>query len=229
MKIFVRFFSIFLILSILSIFFYREIITKIALEYTLSNIIEKKTVIEKIDIDFKKTTLKLYNLKIQNKESFYYKNLLDCEVIFLDFNIKNLFSEIIIINLLSIKKPNFYFEINDNNEDKKDENKSVIKDNLSIIEKSEPEYKAKVYPPKKKDKNFIISNIELLKPKANIKFLDIYEYSDFKLSEMFFSNVGNSENESQHYKEVFKIFLLDMYLRIPDFEIRKKLKEIYKL
>jgi hypothetical protein len=47
---------------------------------------------------------------------------------------------------------------------------------------------------------------------------------------MHFSYVGNSEgNFHQHYKDVFKIFLMDMYLRIPNFEIRKKIKKIYKL
>ena len=228
MKIFIRFFYIILILMILSIFFAREIIIKKTLENTLSNIIEKKTIIEEIDIDFKKSTLKFYNLKIQNDENFYYKNLLNCEEIIIIFDLKSLFSETIKFNLLTIKKPNFYFEINKNFEDKTDNN-SEIKDNLSIIEKTKPEYNPKVYPIKKKDKNFVINNVELLNPKANFKFLSIYEYSDFKLSEMFFSNVGNLENDTQHYKEVFKIFLTDMYLRFPNFEIRKKIKKIYKL
>ena len=228
MKIFIRFLYIILILMILSIFFAREIIIKKTLENTLSNIIEKKTIIEEIDIDFKKSTLKFYNLKIQNDENFYYKNLLNCEEIIIIFDLKSLFSETIKFNLLTIKKPNFYFEINKNFEDKTDNN-SEIKDNLSIIEKTKPEYNPKVYPIKKKDKNFVINNVELLNPKANFKFLSIYEYSDFKLSEMFFSNVGNLENDTQHYKEVFKIFLTDMYLRIPNFEIRKKIKKIYKL
>ena len=229
MKIFIKFFYIILILMILSIFFAHEIIIKKTLENTLSNIIEKKTIIEEIDIDFKKSTLKFYNLKIQNDDTFYYKNLLNCEEITIIFNLKSLFSETIKFNLLSIKKPNFYFEINKNFEDIKDNNNSEMKDNLSIIEKTKPEYNPKVYPIKKKDKNFVINNVELLNPKANFKFLNVYEYSDLKLSEMFFSNVGNLENDTQHYKEVFKIFLNDMYLRIPNFEIRKKIKKIYKL
>jgi len=229
MKIFTRTLYIILILTIFSIVFAYEVIIKKTLENTLSNIIEKKTIIEEIDIDFKKSTLKFYNMKIQNDESFYYKNLLNCEEIIINFDLKSLFSETIIINLLTIKKPNFYFEINDDSEDKTDNNNSKIKDNLSIIEKSKPEYNPKVYPTKKKDKNFVINTIELLNPKANFKFLNIYEYSDFKLSEMFFSNVGNLENDTQHYKDIFKIFLADMYLRIPNFEIRKKIKKIYKL
>ena len=127
-----------------------------------------------------------------------------------------------IINNLSIIKAIFYVEISDYQE--------IKKDNLNIAEKIKPDYKPKTYPPKKKDKDFIIRNIELVDLKANFKFLNIYEYSDFKLSDMHFSYVGNSEgNFHQHYKDVFKIFLMDMYLRIPNFEIRKKIKDIYKL
>ena len=32
-----------------------------------------------------------------------------------------------------------------------------------------------------------------------------------------------------HFKEVFKLILLDLYFRIPDFKIKQELKKIYKL
>ena len=221
-----NFFILIFVSLIIIIFFTYKIILKYSFENILSNLTDKKTTYESIDIDLRNSNLKFYNFKIHNNKNFTYENLIVCEEIIVKYNFKSFFSDTFIINELVLKKPQFYFEINENFE-KKD--KKTIKDNLSIVDKIEPNYKPKVYPPKKKDKNFIINKVQLINPKANIKFLDIYEYSNFKLSNMIFSKVGNSESNSQHYKEIFKLFLLDMYLRIPNFEIIKKLKKIYKL
>ena len=46
---------------------------------------------------------------------------------------------------------------------------------------------------------------------------------------MEIKNVGNSEKISQHFKDVFKLILLDFYFRIPNFKIKKDLKKIYDL
>ena len=46
---------------------------------------------------------------------------------------------------------------------------------------------------------------------------------------MKFINVGTSSSKSQHFKEVFKIFMSNIYFKIPDYEVQKKLKEIYTL
>ena len=46
---------------------------------------------------------------------------------------------------------------------------------------------------------------------------------------MEISNVGNSGESSQHFKEVFRLILLDFYFKIPNFKIKKDLKKIYKL
>ena len=53
MKIFTRTLYIILILTIFSIVFAYEVIIKKTLENTLSNIIEKKTIIEEIDMEIK--------------------------------------------------------------------------------------------------------------------------------------------------------------------------------
>jgi hypothetical protein len=42
-------------------------------------------------------------------------------------------------------------------------------------------------------------------------------------------NVGNGSANSQHFKDVFKLILFDLYFRIPDQNIKNKLKKIYKL
>tara|TARA_B100000427_G_C15511710_1_gene596501 strand:+ start:1338 stop:2030 length:693 start_codon:yes stop_codon:yes gene_type:complete len=229
LKILLRNIYIVLIVAITIVFFSHKIIIKKTIEIFLSNIIEKKFLVERISIDISKSTIELHNIKIKNDKNFNYKNLLECKEIFINYNLNSIFSETLIINELILKNLNFYVEINDDlkaNEEIKNLN---LNDNLDVIKKTKDNYKQKIYPKKKKDKNFIINNVQLINPRANIKFLNIYEYSNFKLSEMVFSKVGNSKINSQHFKEVLKIFLIDMYLRIPNFEIRNKIKKIYKL
>ena len=46
---------------------------------------------------------------------------------------------------------------------------------------------------------------------------------------MDFKNVGTSTDKSLHFKKIFKIVLFNIYLRVPDFEMRKKLENIYKI
>ena len=110
----------------------------------------------------------------------------------------------------------------------KDETRLNLSDNLNVIEKLKKNNSPKTYEPKKKDKNFNIKKVEIINAKANLKYLDLYKLVDLKLSGLFFSNVGNSSG-SQHFKDVFKIILFDIYMRIPDFVIKKKLKKLYKL
>tara|TARA_B100001250_G_scaffold276278_1_gene238730 strand:- start:1376 stop:2065 length:690 start_codon:yes stop_codon:yes gene_type:complete len=223
-----RNFFIALITIILIFYLLHKLIIKKSFEYVLGNIMEKEFIIETINIDIKKSTIKLNNIRIVNEKNFNYKNLLNCREVFINFNLKSIFTETLEINKLIIKNLDFYVEINNDEFTNNENNKKHLKDNLDEIIKSKKNYQPKIYPQKRKDKNFIIKNVELLNSKANLKFLNIYEYSDFKLSDMFFSNVGNSSSNSQHFKEIFKIFLIDMYLRIPNFEIRKKIKKIYK-
>ena len=50
---------------------------------------------------------------------------------------------------------------------------------------------------------------------------------------MLFQNIGNADSkqvkQSQHYKDVLKIIMGDIYFRIPDMRLRKFLKEKYKI
>jgi len=224
-----KFFILIIIFFIIIIFLTHKIILKNSFESILGNLTEKKTTYNSIDFDFKNSKLKFYNFKIHNNKNFTYKNLIVCEEIIIKYDFKSFFSDTFIINELVLKKPEFYFEVNEKFESKEEKGKKIVQDNLSIVEKIETDHQPKIYPTKKKDKNFIINKVQLINPRANIRFLDIYEYSNFKLSNMLFSKVGNSKSNSQHYKEIFKLFLFDMYLRIPNFEIIKKLKKIYKL
>jgi len=79
------------------------------------------------------------------------------------------------------------------------------------------------------DRNIILRKIKIFKPKAYLRVDGFNKYENLKLSNMEFINVGTSTDKSLHFKKVFKIILSDIYLKIPDFEMKKKLEDIYKI
>ena len=44
---------------------------------------------------------------------------------------------------------------------------------------------------------------------------------------MSFNKIGN-KNDLQHYKDVFKIILGDIFLKIPDIDLKNLIKKTYK-
>ena len=90
--------------------------------------------------------------------------------------------------------------------------------------------KPKIYTPKKKDKNFLINNLNIADAKAFIKYEEYDKNVVIPLSDMSFSKVGNSgylDSEFQHYKNVMKIILNDIFFRIPDENLRELIQEKY--
>lgn len=199
------------------VLFSYEYVLKKTLELSLTKVTNKNIKIKKIELNLITQNIKIYDLQIFNEDKFNYPILFSCAEISLDIVYSSIFSDLVIFKNLIFNKPIIYLEIL----------KSY--DNLNLVERNKENYKPTKYPKKKNDKNFLISNLELTKPLSNIKYLDIYEYSDFKLSEMTFSNVGNSTSSGQHFKDVFKFLLLDIYLRIPNLKVKQEIKEIYKL
>ena len=213
-KIFFVFFCAISIIVFFNNFFFHKIIN-----FNLERITEKDVEIKDINIDFKNQKLIINDLKILNDQNFEYKNIFLCNQIIINFNFFNLFDELIFFNQITFKSPTIYLEINKEN--------LVFKDNISILEKRVKKYKPKVYPKKLRDRNVLFKKVKLLDPKANININGIYKYEKLKLSNMDFINVGTSTNESLHFKKVFKIILSDIYMRIPNHEIKRKLKDIY--
>ena len=66
MKILLRNIYIVLIVVITIVFFSHKIIIKKTIEIFLSNIIEKKFLVERISIDISKSTIELHNIKISS-------------------------------------------------------------------------------------------------------------------------------------------------------------------
>ena len=211
----------FLIFVIILIFFHSLIIKKITIS-VLENVTEKKIFIDDINIDFKSSLISLNSVKIFNSNQFKYRYFFTCRKIDLKINVSSIFSNLVEFEDILFYEPKIYLDI-------KNQNTNNKKDNISELEKSLPTYKPKIYPTKENDRNILIKKGGTLKPKANLNYDNIYTIEDLKLSEMELMNVGNGSANSQHFKDVFKLILFDLYFRIPDQNIKNKLKKIYKL
>ena len=89
-------------------------------------------------------------------------------------------------------------------------------------------YKPKIYPIKKKDINFLILKFQTYDSQGLIKLSNKSNEIQINLSNMSFNKIGN-EKDFQHYKDVFKIILGDIFFKIPDINLQKLIKKTYKL
>ena len=216
-----RLLTLILFLLIFSIVIFQNYFIKKILVYGLQNVTEKKVSVEKINFNFKEKSITLNEIKIYNSNDFIYQYFFTCKKIILKPKFETIFKSIIEFDDLIFYDPVIFLEIKNQLIEKKD--------NISEVEKSSPSYEQKVYPQKNVDKNIFIKQIYTYNPKANLKYANIYKIENLNLSEMEIKNVGNSEKSSQHFKDVFKLILLDFYFRIPNFKIKKDLKKIYDL
>jgi len=219
--------SITLFLLIIILFLTYELIALKLFKFAVTQITNKRVDIEGINFDLSKSKIKINNLRIFNEKNYYYEDLFFSDEIVLFINLKSIFSDTFEFDSLLIKNPIVNLEIIEDIK-LKEETILNLSDNLNVIKNLKKNNSPKTYKPKKKDKNFNIKKVEIINAKANFKYLDLYNLVDLKLSGLFFSNVGNTRS-SQHFKDVFKIILFDIYMRIPDFVIKKKLKQLYKL
>jgi uncharacterized protein involved in outer membrane biogenesis len=197
----------------------------------LSKWTELSVTSESVDIDFFKGKINLYGLEILNKSNFNDKNIFEVKKLTIEIEFSSLFSDLVKINKFILNEPKFFFEIKDMNE--KQKKKETIIDNIGLVEKIIEQSPPKIYPPKKRDKNFIILNLNIKNSKAFIRYPNSNKILTVNLSDMLFKNTGNADNKqikhSRHYKDVLRIIMGDIYFRIPDMELRKFLKEKYKI
>ena len=197
----------------------------------LSKWTELSVTSESVDIDFFKGKINLYGLEILNKSNFNDKNIFEVKKLTIEIEFSSLFSDLVKINKFILNEPKFFFEIKDMTE--KQEKKETTMDNIGLVEKIIEQSPPKIYPPKKKDKNFIILNLNIKNSKAFIRYPNSNEILTVNLSDMSFKNTGNADykqiKHSRHYKDVLRIIMGDIYFRIPDMELRKFLKEKYKI
>ena len=221
--------KIFLFLLIILLVFNKKLITYYY-TYKLSKWIERPVVFDKFNINYP-NLLEVTGIKIKNLNKFYNKNIFESDKIVLDFNLKSLlFSDLIIINNLDIENPKFFLDIVQTNKKslKNGEILLTYEDNIGLAKKINENTPDKIWPPKKKDINFLILKTSITGGRAFIRTSFIAESADIKLSDMNFKKIGNEKN-FQHYKEVLKFILFDIMSGTNSFEMKKILKRIYNL
>ena len=108
-----------------------------------------------------------------------------------------------------------------------DNNEVVSNDNFEEVKKQQEGYEPKIYPIKKKDINFLILKFQTYDSQGLIKLSNKSNEIEINLSNMSFNKIGN-EKDFQHYKDVFKIILGDIFLKIPNINLQKLIKKTYK-
>ena len=183
----------------------------------------------KIDhINFKYSGfVELHDLRILDLNQNYYQNIFEAEKITFNFNVKSLISNLIIIDNLNIKNPKFYLDIKIlKKKESIDNKKNIYQDNVGLAQKLNDKKPDKIWPKKDKDVNFLIKKAVLSGTTANIKVSSISDSTKINLSKMTFLNFGN-ERGYQHYKDVLKIILFDVYGRNGNGRLKETLKKIY--
>ena len=215
--------SIILILIIANIIFFNKKIVEIYFLYKFSNWVEKKVTFDKFNIDYP-DSITISGLKIINLNPVYYEFIFEAEKIDINFNLKTLlFDNLIIINHLRIEKPKFFLELIEKQTKSK---VSIFEDNIGLAKKINENLPNKIWPTKPNDVNFLILKSNIHDGKAYIKVSSFSDFFETSLSDFAFANVGNYK-EHQHYKSVLKIMLFDIYARIKNSNLKKLLKEIY--
>ena len=225
-KIIVTIISILIVIFIF-IKFNKDVISGYILS-KLSKWIELSVTSKSVEIDYSKGKINFNGLEILNKPDFYDKNIFEAKKLTIEIEFSSLFSDLVKINKFILKEPKFFFEIKD-----MAEKQETTIDNIGLVEKIIKQPPPKIYPPKKKDKNFIILSSSIKNSKAFIRYPNSSEILIINLSDMSFQNTGNADSKqikhSHHYKDVLRIIMGDIYFRIPDIKLRKFLKEKYKI
>jgi len=228
-KIIVITISILLVIFIF-IKFNKDIISVYILS-KLSKWTERTVTSKSVEIDYSKGKVNFNGLEMLNKPDFSDKNIFEAKELTIEIQFSSLFTDLVKINKFILNEPKFFFEIKDMT--KKQEKKETTKDNIGLVKKIIEQPPPKIYPPKKKDKNFIILNSSIKNSKVFIRYPNSSEILTLNLSDMSFQNTGNADFKqikySHHYKDVLRIIMGDIYLRIPDMKLRKFLKEKYKI
>ncbi len=206
---------------ILSLLIFNKTIISQVIIFAIPKLIDRNISIKNIDIDYSKKQIILNSVQAKSTNKIYYKNFFEAEKIEIKYNFKSLFTNLIIIEHLIFYNAKIFLDIDINN------NKVIVDDSLQEVKKQEENYKPKIYPIKKKDINFLILKFQIFNTQGFIKSSNKLNEIKINLSNMSFNKIGN-KNDFQHYKDVFRIILGDVFLKIPDINLQKLIKKTYK-
>ena len=211
-----------LVLGLLLVIFNKVIFSQIII-FSISKWVEREIFVSKIDINYSKREIVFNLIEIRNIDKFYYKNIFEADKIKIQYNFKSLFTDLVKIDYLIFSNSRFFLEFNN-----QINANTIADDNIEVVKKLDSNYIAVTYPIKKRDKNFLISEVELKNSKAFIKTSRSQKKIEINLSDMNFYEVAN-KTEFQHYKEVFKIILNDIFFRVPDQNLKDLINKTYKI
>tara|TARA_B110001452_G_C15210515_1_gene419875 strand:+ start:991 stop:1683 length:693 start_codon:yes stop_codon:yes gene_type:complete len=199
--------------------------------YKFSNWVEKKVIFDKFKFEYP-NKISINSLKIKNSNPTYFDYIFEADQIDIDFDLKSfLFSELVIINSLTITKPSFFLELIEKksnlNKSKAEEKNIIFEDNIGVAKKINENLPDKIWPTKKKDINFVILKSYLSNGTAFIRISSIADLSKIRLSNFEFGKTGNEEGY-QHYKDVLRMMLFDIFAKVRNKDKKRILKEIYK-
>ena len=206
--------------TLIFILFINKIILSKLVIFALERWIDKEIIVSDFNIFYKKKEISINNIIIRNKDNLM-ENVFTAENITVNLKPNTLFTKLIIIDSIKFKNPILNLKFNISNK-----NDKLIEDNLGISENLKRKNNPKIYPKKIVDINFLILNSSLEELKINIKRSDKSVIETVVLSNMYFQKFGN-ELGHRHYKDVLKIILLDLVMKITDQEFKNIIKKHY--
>ena len=226
-----KFFTAFIVSIIILLFIFHEKIVEKFIIYKLSNWLEKEVSFDNFKYEYP-NLIKISGLEVINSNPIYNDNIFESELISIDLDLKTyLFEKLVIIKSLKIENPVFFLELNTKKseviDNDKNIKKNVFEDNIGVAKKINENLPDKIWPSKKRDINFLILKSSIENGIAYIKISTVEDTSKINLSTFKFLEIGNQKG-FQHYKDVLKIMLFDIFARETD-QIKKEiLKEAYK-
>ena len=154
--------NIFIFFIVVLLFLNKQIISHVLL-YGFSKWVDREIVVDKFQINYKKSLIIINGAKIKNLDEFYYDNFAESEKIILNYNFKSLFSNLIIINSLIIENPRFYLEFVEKptTELSPYKTQEMYDDNIGKVEKIIKSRPYKIWPKKDIDINFLILKVKM--------------------------------------------------------------------
>ena len=211
---------IFSFLFISSLLFFNKTIISQVIIFTMSKLPDRNISIKNIDINYSTKQIILNSVEIENTNKIYYKNIFEVDKVEIQYDFKSLFTDLIIIDQLNFYNSKFFLDFDIINSE-------ITNDNLEEVKKNQDNYKPKIYPIKKNDVNFLILKFQTYDTQGFIKSSNKLNEIEINLSNMSFNKIGNEKN-FQHYKDILKIILGDIFLKIPDINLQKLIKKTYK-
>lgn len=189
-----------------------------------SNLVERKLNIDDFKINFLSEEIILENITIQNNNNFP-GDLLKIKKIRILVNFSTLMSETIEAKIIKIDGVDFNYQVLVRNGQIID-NLSLINQALKATNNSKVQGK-KIYPQKKKDKNFIIKKLVFSNLNANVISNELKINTKTKLDNIQFLNVGNSKN-ANHFKDVFAMILTNVINKVQSDILTQKFQQKFE-